>query len=77
MMKSPSSDHSPIRHLPCRSPVRFGPRSPSQHKTMKTAPASPTKVPDTAPKAVQPSAQVQQTQRNFNQYQELAPALSP
>ena len=76
-MKSPSHNHSEIRNFPCWSTVRFGLRSCSQLKTMKNAPARPAKFPDTAPKAVPPIAQAQQTPRNFHQYPWRMPVLSP
>lgn len=77
MMKSPSLKHSPIRQLTRRSTMRFGQRTSSPHKPIKTAPARPTMVPETTTKAVKPNDQAQQTRRNIKQYQGQMPALSP
>lgn len=77
MMKRPSPDRPPIRHPTYRSQMGFGSMQREGHEQMKANAAEPANGRSFAPKSVQHTEQIWQTQRNSKQYQRLMPALSP
>ena len=77
MMKRSSPDRPPIRHPTCRPQMGFGSMQCEGPEDMKTNSAKPANGHSFAPKSVQHTEQIWQTQRNSNQYQRPMTALSP